>query len=270
MSARVSRIASIFARNRPALIPFVTGGFPSINVTRAVLPALERAGASIIEIGFPFTDPIADGPVIAQSMHEALKHGVTPRDLFDVMRAARPSLGAAIVAMATDSIITRCGPEAFVRDAAEAGFDGLIVPDIDLDAAEPLAGLARVHGLSFILLVAPTTTETRLKRIVSMCSGFVYVLARVGITGSRGEVDEAALQSRLTVIRRHTNLPLAVGFGVSRAEQVQRISAMADGVIVGSALVQRMGEAGEAGAAGAAETFTRELAAACSTQTRPS
>jgi len=256
----VSRVSDIFAAQRPVLIPFVTGGFPSIESTAHALPALERAGAAIIEIGFPYTDPIADGPVIAQSMHQSLLKGVTPRAIFDVVRRTRSRVKSALLAMVTDSIITRMGPERFIREAAEAGFDGLIVPDIDLDAAIPLAGLARLHHLTFTLLVAPTTTEDRIQRIVELCSGFVYVLARVGITGERSELDEHALEQRLTLIRRHTALPLGVGFGISDVQQVRRVARVADGVIVGSALVRRMEAADDASAVAAAEGFLRDLA----------
>ncbi len=256
----MSRVPDIFAAQRPVLIPFITGGFPSIESTAQAIPALDRAGAAIIEIGFPFTDPIADGPVIAQSMHQALLKGVTPRSVFDVVRKVRPSVKSALVAMVTDSIITRMGPERFIREAAQAGFDGLIVPDIDLEAAIPLAGLARLHHLTLTLLVAPTTMEDRVKRIVELCSGFVYVLARVGITGEHSELDEQALQERLALIRRHTALPLAVGFGIADVQQVRRVARVADGVIVGSALVRRMDAATDANAVAAAERFLRELA----------
>lgn len=260
----MNRIEQIFAANKPVLIPFITGGFPSLDVTRDVIPALERAGASIIEIGFPFTDPIADGPVIAESMHEALQKGVTPGAIFDVVREVRSKSNAAIIAMVTDSIITRyggTGPEKFVAHAAAAGFDGLIVPDVDLDAAVPLSGLAKLHGLSFTLLIAPTTKEERIAKIASLCSGFVYVLARVGITGERSEIDEASLRSRIELIRQHTELPLAIGFGISRADQVRAVTKIANAAIVGSALVRRMSDAGESGAGIAAEKFVRELAA---------
>ncbi len=256
----MSRIPAIIETHRPALIPFITGGFPSLRATREALPALEQAGASIIEIGFPFTDPIADGPVIAQSMHHALLRGVTPRAIFDVVRDARPNVNAGIVAMVTDSIITRVGAESFVCEAAAAGFDGLIVPDVDLDAAVPLSGLAKLHGLSFTLLIAPTTSEERIARIVNLCSGFVYVLARVGITGESASVDEASLKSRIELIRRHTSLPLAVGFGISSAEDVRKVTRIADAAIVGSALVRRMTEAGEAKAVEAAAAFVSGVA----------
>lgn len=256
----LSRIPAIFASSRPVLLPFITGGFPSLRATRETLIALDQAGAGIIEVGFPFTDPIADGPVIAESMHKALLTGVTPRSLFDVVREVRPRIKAGLVAMVTDSIITRMGAENFVGEAAAAGFDGLIVPDIDLDAAVPLAGLARVNNLTFTLLIAPTTTEQRLQRIVELCTGWVYVLARVGVTGEGGGVlDESQLRDRIAQIRRHTALPLAVGFGISSASQVRTVTRLADGAIVGSALVRRIGEAGDEHAAAAAADFVRQL-----------
>jgi tryptophan synthase alpha chain len=259
-----SRIASIFASRRPALMPFITGGFPSLEATRRLLPALEQAGASIIEIGFPFSDPIADGPVIAQSMHRALQAGVTPRHIFDLVAELRPRTQLGLIAMVSDSIVTRYrkGPEDFVRDAAAAGFDGLIVPDIDLDAAIPLAGLAQLHNLSFTLLIAPTSTEERIARIVSLCSGFVYVLARVGVTGERQQLDVASLEKRLALIRRHTALPLAVGFGITTPEQVAAVARVADAAIVGSAIVRRLEQEDTDAAIASAATLVRELAAA--------
>ena len=259
----MSRLPSIFSARRPALMPFVTGGFPSLEATRLALPALELAGASIVEIGFPFSDPIADGPVIAASMHRALQQGVTPCDVFNLVKQVRPHTHLGLVAMVSDSIISRYrgeGPERFVADAAAAGFDGLIVPDVDLDAAEPLAGLARMHDLSFTLLVAPTSTEQRLARIVSLCTGFVYVLARVGITGETAQLDLAPLEQRLKLIRTHTSLPLAVGFGISSREQVSAVTRLADAAIVGSALVRRMDQPDAVRAAENAAALVRDLA----------
>jgi tryptophan synthase alpha chain len=244
-------------------MPFLTGGFPSLEATRRVIPALEAAGASIVEIGFPFSDPIADGPVIAASMHRALQQGVTPADLLELISEARSQTHLGLVAMVSDSIISRYrgeGPERFARDAAAAGFDGLIVPDIDLDAAEPLAGLARIHKLSFSLLVAPTSTEQRIKRIVSLCTGFVYVLARVGITGESSGLDLERLEHRLRLIRTHTSLPLAVGFGISSREQVAAVARVADAAIVGSALVRRMDQADALRVAEHAAALVRDLA----------
>jgi tryptophan synthase alpha chain len=240
----VSRIDDIFSdlrsRTRAALMPFVTAGYPSLDATRQVIPAIEKAGASIVELGIPFSDPIADGPVIASSMHESLVKGVTPRHVLDLVREIRPRTRLGLVAMVSDSIITRMGPEQFVCDAAAAGFDGLIVPDIDLDAARPLAGLARVHNLSFTLLIAPTTTHDRIKHIADLCTGFIYLLARVGITGESESLDVNSLRDRIALVRKQTRLPIAVGFGIARAEHVAAVAQLADAAIVGTALVRRM------------------------------
>ena len=240
-------------------MPFVTAGFPSMQATEDVIPVLESAGASIVEVGFPFSDPIADGPVIAQSMARALAAGVTPRDIFAAVRRIRSLTNIGLLAMVSDSIITRIGPERFVCDAAEAGFDGLIVPDVDLEAARPLSGLARLHKLSFTLLIAPTTSAERIRQIASLCSGFIYVLARAGITGERDQLDIAALGERIALIRRCTDLPLAVGFGVSRPEHVAAIRQVADAAIVGSALVRTMDQSSAAAAVEAAGRFVQSL-----------
>lgn len=264
-SPPMSRIPDIFARlrseHRSALMPFVTGGYPSLEVTERVLPALGPAGASIIEIGIPFSDPIADGAVIAASMHEALCHGVTPEAIFGLVGGVRVAVSAGLVAMVSHSIVRRMGDERFVKRAALSGFDGLIVPDIDTDGGErsPAGALARAtseQGLTCTFLIAPTTSERRIPSLVALCSGFVYVLARVGITGEREGAPEIA--DRITLVRRHTDLPVAVGFGISTAEHVAAVTEHADAVIVGSALVRRMGE--HADPVEAATTFVSSLA----------
>jgi tryptophan synthase alpha chain len=257
----MSRIDDIFASLRAegatALMPFITAGYPSLDVTEKVLPKLEKAGARIVEIGFPFSDPIADGPVIASSMHEALAGGVTPRKIFDLVKHIRPTVGLGLIAMVSESIIARIGEERFVNQAANAGFDGLIVPDIDLDAADELKSLADSSGLSLSLLLAPTSTEARIRRIAAICSGFVYLLARVGITGETDAAPEIAQQ--VERVRAVTDLPIAVGFGISRAEHVAAVTNVADAAIVGSALVRRMGEASDP--VEAASAFVAGLAA---------
>ena len=248
---------------RGGLMPFITGGFPSPEVTAAVLPELQRAGASIVEIGFPFSDPIADGPVIASSMHEVLERGGTPRDIFDAVREVRSSISIGLVAMVSQSIVQRMGVDRFLGDAAGAGFDGLIVPDADLAEAGSLARAATSRGMTFSMLVAPTTSADRLGRIVQLCSGFVYLLARVGITGERGNFAAARLADRVAEVRALGRalgeLPVAVGFGISTAEHVRAVVEVADAAIVGSALVRRMAEASDPVAA--AGEFVRSLAA---------
>jgi tryptophan synthase alpha chain len=238
-----SRIDDIFARQQAAgrtgLIPFVTGGYPNLAATAAVLPALEEVlgpDGGIVEIGIPFSDPIADGPVIAASMHDALEAGVTPPDVFETVRRLRG-----------------------------AGFDGLIVPDLTGDGegdgrGEDFGRMAAGRGLCFSMLVAPTTPPQRLERIVSRCRGFVYVLARVGITGERQAPPDVA--GLVEAVRGLTDLPVAVGFGISRPEHVAAVTAVADAAVVGSAIVRRMGGAGDPARAAAeyAATLTAALA----------
>lgn len=233
------------SRPTPAVLPFVTGGFPSLDSTRALLPRLAQAGAAAIEVGIPFSDPIADGPVIAESMHEALVAGCTPAGVFDAVRDVRTQVTCPVVAMVSVSIVDRIGPERFARDAAAAGFDGLIVPDIDLEDAPALRAACDAAGLALTLLVSPTSGDERIARITALCSGFVYALARLGITGERAEAPD--VRPIVERIRRHTDLPIAAGFGISTPEHVQAVAAHADGAIVGSAIVRRMREAMQAG-----------------------
>ena len=261
MSCRIDEIfAELRAEGRTALMPFVTAGYPSLETTAAVVPALEQAGAHIVELGIPYSDPIADGPVIAASMHEALLGGVTPRAVFDLVRQLRSQTKLGLVAMVSNSIIQRMGPAQFVAEAAGAGFDGLIVPDIDIDSAEAIRKPAQDRAISFSLLIAPTTPEDRIGRITALCSGFVYLLARVGITGEREDVPD--LTARVQTVRRHTDLPITVGFGISKPQHVAAVTASADAAIVGSALVRRMGQAKDPVAAAA--SFISELAGSLS------
>lgn len=224
-------------------MPFVTAGHPDLATTEAVLPALEAAGASVVELGIPFSDPIADGPVIAGAMHEALAGGVTPAAVLEMVRRVRPSLSIGLVAMVSHSIVARLGDERFLADAKDAGFDGVIIPDLDLDAAGPLAARAAELDLGFSLLVAPTTSDARLDRIVRLCRGFVYLLARAGITGERRDVPDIA--GPVARIRARTDLPVAVGFGISTPAHVEAVTAHADAAIVGSALVRTMAAAAD-------------------------
>ncbi len=264
--AACSRVASAFARRGPdrraAILPFVTAGYPSLDSTRALLPRLARAGAAAIEVGIPFSDPIADGPVIAESMHEALVAGCTPAGVFEAVRDVRAQVSCPVIAMVSVSIVDRVGPEHFARQAADAGFDGLIVPDIDLEDAPALRAACDAAGLALTLLVSPTSGDERIARITALCSGFVYALARLGITGERSDApDVAPIVER---IRRHTVLPIAAGFGISTAEHVRAVASHADGAIVGSAIVRRMREAIRAGASpeDAAVHLVTELVAA--------
>ncbi len=261
-----NRILQAFG-NRPnsgraVLLPFITAGYPSLDVTAQLLPALADAGGGIIEVGIPFSDPIADGPVIAASMHDALVAGCTPELAFAAVARVRPRVKAALAAMVSYSIVERIGVKSFTSRAADAGFDGLIVPDIDMDDAPALRESCDAAGLACTLLVAPTSGADRVQRIAALCSGFVYALARAGITGERAEAPDAApLVKR---IRACTDQPVCVGFGISTPDHVRSVCQYADGAIVGSSLVKRMQTAVKEGhdSVATATAFTAQLAAA--------
>ncbi|MFQ5735048.1 MAG: tryptophan synthase subunit alpha, partial [Planctomycetaceae bacterium] len=210
-----------------------------------LIAELSRRGVDLIEVGFPYSDPIADGPVIQASYTRALSGGVEVGDIFAGIRTLNSSADLPpLVAMVSFSIIFRVGVEQFLADAAEAGFAGLIVPDLPGDEAGGFFAAANAAGLDLIQLIAPTTTPERAERILRRCSGFVYCVAIAGTTGVREELPET-LQTQLKELREKTDLPLAVGFGISRPAQVDALRAFADGVIVGSAIVRQMESAAD-------------------------
>lgn len=269
----MGRVDDIFrdlrSERRKALMPFLCAGYPTLGDTRDAILACGSAGASVIEIGIPFTDPIADGPVIAGAMHHALAGGVTPGKVFEAVRGVRSHTDAGLVAMVSYSIAYRMGgggARRFVGDAVEAGFDGFIFPDAPADEQDELVAMADEHGVSMSLLVAPTTSDARLGEVVSRCRGFVYLMARVGITGMGGTGDAGGagngLGARVKALRGVTGLPIACGFGISDASQVRDVVRHADAAIVGSALVRRMGEAEDV--AGEVRRFVKELASGLS------
>ncbi|GDY00162.1 tryptophan synthase alpha chain [Phycisphaerae bacterium] len=249
--------ASVRSINYKALMPFVCGGFPKPGMLGDVLRACEEGGASIVEIGIPFSDPIADGPVIATAMHDALQQGVTPRSIFDEVAAARDKVGVGIVAMVSVSIVHRMGgPTGFAKQAKDAGFDGLIVPDAPLEESTALRDAARVNALSLSLLIAPSTPRERALQIAQASTGFIYMLARAGITGDNAPTGDGPggqsqqlpdIGRRVAALREVTNLPIAAGFGIATKEHVAAVTKYADAAIVGSALVRHMRQTAQAG-----------------------
>jgi tryptophan synthase alpha chain len=205
---------------------------------------MSDAGADIIEIGIPFSDPIADGPVIAAAMHRSLGRGVKLSDVAELVARVRPQVEIGLIAMVSYSIVRRCGEKEFIDQFKEAGIDGFIIPDIDESKALPLSSYCESNGLAFSMLIAPTTPLERVEKLASISSGFLYVLSRTGLTGEQHEMPE--LSKRLEEIRSVTSLPLAVGFGISTAQHVKSVYESADAAIVGSALVRRMEEADDA------------------------
>ena len=258
-----NRIDRAFAacreQRRGALLPFVCAGDPSLDMLGDLLGALERGGASVIELGIPFSDPIADGPVIASAMYRALGKGVTTDAVFEAVSQARGGLDVGLTAMVSMSLVYARGVERFFRDARDAGFDGLVLPDCPLEEGQDASSAASEAGLACTLLVSPTTPDDRAAAIAKASSGFVYMLARSGITGERS--DAPRIEAPVGRLRPHTRLPIAVGFGISTAEHVRAVCDHADGAIVGSALVKRLETASEAGrdVVAEAEAFASEL-----------
>jgi tryptophan synthase alpha chain len=229
------------AEGRKAFLPFLTAGDPDLAFTREALPAVAAAGASLVEVGFPFSDPIADGPVIQASYTRALARGLKLADVFDTLKqvTAAPGWQTPVVAMASYSLIFKKGAAAFLAAAQGAGLSGAVVPDLPAEEADELAAVCRDRDFKLVLLVTPTTSPARAERIVKACSGFVYVVSVVGITGERAAVSARAREV-VGRLRGLTDLPLCVGFGVSRPEHVRELREVADGVIVGSALVRKL------------------------------
>jgi tryptophan synthase alpha chain len=237
------------AAGRKAFIPFVTAGDPDPDGSVLVAKTLAAHGADLIEIGFPYSDPIADGPVIQASYTRALGRGLKLDDVFDcasriVSLTEVKKRKIPLAGMTSYSLIHRRGPEAFLRQAAEAGLSGVIVPDLPLEESEALAELAAARDFKLVQLVTPTTPRDRAAVIARRSTGFLYCVSVAGITGERDRLPPELLD-QLAWLRTQTDLPLCVGFGVSRPEHVRTLREAADGVIVGSALVRKVEEVGK-------------------------
>ena len=229
-------------RNEGALIAYICAGDPSPDDTAAIVHALVRGGADIIELGLPFSDPIADGPTIQASIERALDSGMTPDIFFEL--AGSLDVDVPLVVMTYYNIIFKRGLERFVRDCVNNGITGIIVPDLPVEESDDLAIQCRRYGVDLIFFIAPTTYPERMERIADRGSGFIYLVARTGVTGAREDVAESTL-SLIEQVRSttHTKTPLAVGFGISMPDQASAvIEAGADGVIVGSAFVNIIAE----------------------------
>lgn len=242
-----NRFVRTFAKLRSAgaktLMPFLTAGYPDMAATGAILTDLESRGVLICEVGFPFSDPIADGPTIQASYTDALAAGVNTDEIFRMIRDYRDGGGRmALAAMVSYSIVFRHGVEAFVAAAGRAGFDGLIVPDLPFGAGDDLAPLAASHGMCNVLLIAPTTSPQRRIAIARASSGFIYYVSVAGITGERDRLP-ADTVAAVAELRRHSDTPVCVGFGISNPQTVEAVCRVADGAIVGSAIIRRITDA---------------------------
>lgn len=231
-------------KGKRAFIPYIMAGDPDLEKTREALMLFERIGADIVELGVPFTDPLADGPTIQRASERALKNGITLRKVMEFVKEMRELTSIPIVLMTYYNPVFKYGEERFVKEAVKYGVDGIIVPDLPPDEAKDLIRLSRRHGLATIFLLAPTSTEERIRKVVKASRGFIYYVSITGITGARLEVDKS-LDDSIKRIRTLTDKPVCIGFGVSNPEEASRMSAIADGVIVGSAIVRVLNESPE-------------------------
>ncbi|MBC7784669.1 MAG: tryptophan synthase subunit alpha [Burkholderiales bacterium] len=252
-----SRIKSFRDRDGIAVMPFVAAGFPDLETSLTLIPALERGGAAAIEVGFPFSDPIADGPTIQEAFTIALQKKLRIDDIFAGIERIKAQITIPLVAMVSYSIVYRYGLEKFVNRAHQAGFTGLLLPDLPPPEADLICRKVQELGLETVLLVSPSTSAERLGKVVSLCSGFVYYLSVAGITGERDKLPPG-IEENVRKIKSISKVPVCVGFGISTPAHVRQLAGVADGAIVGSALVRRIKEA-KTDLPAAAEAYCREL-----------
>jgi tryptophan synthase alpha chain len=220
-------------------MPFVTAGDPDLPTTGQLIGEFSRRGANLIELGIPYSDPIADGPVIQASYSRALNNGVTLDAILSMVRQLDPADRAPLVCMVAYAIVYRRGLEQFISDAKQAGLEGAIVPDLPVEEATDLAAIAARHEFKLILLVTPTTPRERALNIARTSTGFLYYVSVTGITGERSGVDTAVID-QVAWLKSQTNIPVCIGFGISTPEHVRMLAPVADGIIVGSAIVRRL------------------------------
>jgi len=238
-----TRIQQLFERTRKAgraaLIAYVTAGDPSPEQTPEIVASLERGGVDLIELGVPFSDPIADGPVIQRAAARALKAGTTVPKVLDMARAIRKTSEMPILLFTYLNPVLRYGLDKLARDAKAAGIDGCLLTDVSVEEAEPYVAAMRAAELDTVFLAAPTSTERRLKLVAQYSTGFVYLVSRTGVTGEQVALSDS-LAPLIDKMRAATKLPLAAGFGISTPDQAGAVAKMADGVVVGSAIVRQV------------------------------
>ena len=236
----MSRLQGAFARlreeKRPGLVTYVTAGDPDLDRTAGVLKALDRGGADVLEVGVPFSDPLADGPVIQRATERALASGTTLSGVLDLVGSIRADIRAPIVIFSYANPILRLGSERFADRAREAGIDGVLVLDLPIEEADDFRGMLAARGIDTILLLSPTTSDDRLRKAAALGSGFLYAISRLGVTGARDALADGA-RDMVARIRAVSDLPVALGFGISKPDHVREVGRWADAAVVGSALV---------------------------------
>lgn len=241
MSAIDDRFAQLRHEGKKAFLPFVTAGDPSLEITAKLILALQESGSAMVEVGIPYSDPIADGPVIQESYTRALDAGVKLVDIMQMANGLKSQLTMPLISMVSYSIIQRRGIERFLEESIAAGFAGSIVPDLLVEEADALRAVCRARDYSLIHLVTPTTPPERMLRIAESSSGFIYFVSVTGITGERTELPKDLLD-KVSWLRERTKLPICIGFGISKVEHVKLLAPVADGLIVGSAIVRKLAE----------------------------
>ncbi len=263
------RFADLKARGESAFIPYITGGDPSLAQTKAIVLALEAAGADVIELGVPFSDPVGDGPTIQEASQRALAAGTSPQKMLALVADLRKETEVPLLLFSYYNPIIAYGVEAFVKDAAAAGADGILCVDLPPEEADAYKATLDASGLCSVFLTAPTTTNERLAIIGKQCSGFVYYISRLGVTGAREDLV-TDLKQAVDRIKTHTQKPVAVGFGISKPEHAREVGGLAEGVVVGSAIVKLIGETGDTPElAERVRTFAQPLAEAAKAAAAP-
>ncbi|MCG5262933.1 tryptophan synthase subunit alpha [Cupriavidus gilardii] len=259
MSRIQTTFAALSAQGRKGLIPFITAGDPEPGLTVALMHALVEGGADVIELGVPFSDPMADGPVIQRASERALANGVSLTQVLGWVREFRQrDANTPVVLMGYANPIERMGERTFAQAAREAGVDGVLVVDYPPEECESFAQLMREHGIDPIFLLAPTTTDARIAQVAKVASGYLYYVSLKGVTGS-GSLDLDSVAARLPVIKRHADLPVGVGFGIRDAQTARAIASVADAVVIGSRLVQLLEEAPREQAVQSLRSFIAEI-----------
>jgi tryptophan synthase alpha chain len=242
----MTRLQETFCRirkqHKPGLVTYITAGDPDLDRTAGILRALDRAGADVLEVGVPFSDPVADGPVIQRAVERALAAGSNLAATLQLVEEVRPEIPAPIVLFTYANPVLRFGEQRFASRAAAAGIDGVLVLDLPMEEASEMQAILAAAGLDMIFLVSPTTSDERLAQASRMGSGFLYAVSRLGVTGARATLADGA-RGLVERIRAHTALPVALGFGISRPEHVRQVGCWADAAVVGSGLVQVIAEA---------------------------
>lgn len=238
----MNRIEKTFKKlrlqNKKAFIPYIMAGDPSIEKTKEIVLMFEECGADIVELGVPFTDPLADGPTIQRAAERALKNGVTLKKVIAIVKDLRQKTKIPLVLMTYYNPVFKYGEERFIADAKDAGVDGVIIPDLPPDEAGEFIRLAKNAAIASIFLLAPTSTEDRIKKVASSSTGFIYYVSITGITGAQLLLD-GSIEKSINGIHRITDKPVAVGFGVSTPDEAKAVAGISDGVVIGSAIVKK-------------------------------